>query len=212
MQRSSTWWKCSWSSSCSCSGFWSSKYSGKDGVTFIYNLLSFHQSFLTDKLSRLLPYQPVYSKEMSEKIKIEEEKLRSGNSFDIKCASGEYSISSQVFDTLIFDFPKFDSNIPEIIFKVMSWSEENLTNLYAQHPLFGCVNTSSCYPLDTMVKVRTNSTFLLKQPNSFEVDRSQLRKTKSAENMFRAPTIVIDQVLYCQAQLSPNWSFSFGWD
>ena len=49
----------------------------------------------TDKLSRLLPYQPVYSKEMTEKIELEEEKIRSVNSFDV-CPSREYSISSQV--------------------------------------------------------------------------------------------------------------------
>ena len=44
-----------------------------------------------------------------------------------------------------------------------------------------------------MDKARTNSTLLLKQFNSLEVDRTELRKTKSAENMFTAPTIVIDQ-------------------
>ena len=49
---------------------------------------------IPDKLSRLLPYQPVYSKEMAEKIEMEEEKQRSGNSFDI-CPS-EYNFSNKV--------------------------------------------------------------------------------------------------------------------
>ena len=35
-----------------------------------------------DKLSKILPYQPVYSKEMSEKIEEEADKLRSANSFE----------------------------------------------------------------------------------------------------------------------------------
>ena len=43
--------------------------------------------FFLEKLSRLLPYQPVYSKEMAEKIEMEEEKIR---------LSRECSISSQV--------------------------------------------------------------------------------------------------------------------
>ena len=42
---------------------------------------------------------------------------------------------------------------------------------------------------------RTNSTVLLKQPNSLEVDRAELRKTKSAEHMgLLAPTIIIGQL------------------
>jgi len=108
-----------------------------------------------DKLSRLLPYQPVYSKEMAEKIEMEEEKLRSGNSFDI-CPS-EYNVGGK-------------------------------------HPLLGCISQSSWYPLESLDRAKTNSTFLLKQPNSIEVDRSELRKTQSAENVFTAPTIVIDKI------------------
>ena len=43
---------------------------------------------------------------------------------------------------------------------------------------------------------RTNSSFLLKQPNSLEVDTSSLRKTRSEENMGkRAPRIVIGKTL-----------------
>ena len=39
---------------------------------------------------------------------------------------------------------------------------------------------------------RTNSTVLFKQPNSIEIDRAQLRKTRSAEFMeILTPTIVI---------------------
>ena len=39
---------------------------------------------------------------------------------------------------------------------------------------------------------RTNSTLLLKQPNSLEVDRAALRKTRSEENMGSvAPRIII---------------------
>ena len=39
---------------------------------------------------------------------------------------------------------------------------------------------------------RTNSTLLLKQPNSLEVDRAALRKTRSEENMGSvAPKIII---------------------
>lgn len=42
---------------------------------------------------------------------------------------------------------------------------------------------------------RTNSTFLLKQPNSLEVDCAALRKTRSEENMGQlAPRIVIGEV------------------
>ena len=42
---------------------------------------------------------------------------------------------------------------------------------------------------------RTNSTFLLKQPNSLEVDRGELRKTKSDEFMgFVAPKIIIGEL------------------
>ena len=37
-----------------------------------------------DKIRRNIPPQPVYSKEMSEKIEMEVEKLRSGNSIDYK--------------------------------------------------------------------------------------------------------------------------------
>lgn len=108
-----------------------------------------------DKLSRLLPYQPVYSKEMAEKIEMEEEKIRSGNSFDI-CPS-DYNIGTK-------------------------------------NPMFGCISPHSWYPVESLDRAKTNSTFLLKQPNSIEVDRSELRKTKSAENMFGAPTIVIDKI------------------
>ena len=43
---------------------------------------------------------------------------------------------------------------------------------------------------------RTNSTVLLKQPNSLEVDRAALRKTKSEENMgCVAPKIIIGKLL-----------------
>jgi hypothetical protein len=128
----------------------------------------------TDKLSRLLPYQPVYSKEMTEKIEMEEEILRSVNSFDI-CPVVEYNITAQVRWTCTAPLPTSYTCI--------------------QHPMFGCINPSSYFPLESLDKARTNSTFLLKQPNSIEVDSSQLRKTKSAENMFAAPTIVIDKVL-----------------
>ena len=42
---------------------------------------------------------------------------------------------------------------------------------------------------------RTNSTLLLKQPNSLEVDRATLRKTKSEENMgYVAPKIIIGKL------------------
>ena len=43
---------------------------------------------LSAKVSRLLPYQPVYSEEMAEKIELEEEKLRLGNSLEV-CSIGE---------------------------------------------------------------------------------------------------------------------------
>ena len=42
---------------------------------------------------------------------------------------------------------------------------------------------------------RTSSTLLLKQPNSLEVDRATLRKTKSEENMgYVAPKIIIGKL------------------
>ena len=53
---------------------------------------------------------------------------------------------------------------------------------------------------------KTSSTLLLKQPNSLDVDYDQLRKTKSAENIF-CPQIIIDQAsLYNQ-----SWSSKSMW-
>ena len=56
-----------WSSSSSCSGCWSSCCSSTDGVSW---LISTHWDTMScpGKIRSLLPYQPVYSKEMSEKI------------------------------------------------------------------------------------------------------------------------------------------------
>ena len=52
---------------------------------------------------------------------------------------------------------------------------------------------------------RTNSTLLLKQPNSLEVDRAALRKTKSEENMgCVAPKIIIGKPP--PPPPSPHWS------
>ena len=53
---------------------------------------------------------------------------------------------------------------------------------------------------------KTNSTLLLKQPNSLDVDTEDLRKTKSAENIF-CPRIIIDQV--CSQQFTKQVSTKY---
>ena len=114
---------------------------GKLGFTLHHGRVSF--SLSSEKISRHIPSLPIYSKEMSEKIEKEAEKLRSAQSVD-------YS----------------------------KWS--------AGGPL-------------ALLRGRTNSTFLLKQPNSLEVDTSSLRKTRSEENMRQvAPRIIIGKKLISQ--------------
>ena len=57
---------------------------------------------------------------------------------------------------------------------------------------FDCVEILWCGQTPLGRDKRTNSTLLLKQPNSLEVDRAALRKTKSEENMGSvAPKIII---------------------
>jgi len=111
-------------------------------LLWLYVIRIFLQKW--DKISRHIPSQPVYSKEMSEKIEMEEEKLRSANSIDNSF---------------------FSANTTALLGE--AWYNQG----------------------------RTNSTVLFKQPNSLEVDRAQLRKTRSAEYMgLVAPTIIIENV------------------
>ena len=59
------------------------------------NLLEIFIPFFLEKLSRLLPYQPVYSKEMAEKIEMEEEKIRLSRECSISSQVGTSNITSQ---------------------------------------------------------------------------------------------------------------------
>lgn len=66
---------------------------------------------------------------------------------------------------------------------------------YSKSSVLKC---STAGPL-ALLRGRTNSTFLLKQPNSLEVDTSSLRKTRSEENMRQvAPRIIIGKKLISQ--------------
>ena len=53
---------------------------------------------------------------------------------------------------------------------------------------------SACYPVGLNGKHRANSTLVLKQVNSLDMDRSELRRTRSADYMNTTPTIVIHKV------------------
>ena len=131
---------------------------------------------VADKISRHIPFHP-YSEEMEEKIEMEEEKLRSAASMD------------NSYTKMLFS-----SNVPLIgkawylqvrarTLPVTQWSYVYKLIIYL-HPY-----------LRELWQGRTNSTVLLKQPNSLEVDRAELRKTKSAEHMgLLAPTIIIGQL------------------
>ena len=116
-----------------------------------YNKYSSDLTWLcSEKISRHIPTLSVYSKEMSEKIELEAEKLRSANSVDYSKVDKLTNVVYMTYYVEIF------------------WSG----------------------PLSR--DKRTNSTLLLKQPNSLEVDRAALRKTRSEENMGSvAPKIII---------------------
>ena len=111
---------------------------------------------------------------MEEKIEMEEEKLRSAASMD------------NSYTKMLFS-----SNVPLIgkawYLQVRARTLPNMCQkiIYIYlHPY-----------LRELWQGRTNSTVLLKQPNSLEVDRAELRKTKSAEHMgLLAPTIIIGQL------------------
>ena len=119
-------------------------------LVYVSNFSSDLTWLCSEKISRHIPTLSVYSKEMSEKIELEAEKLRSANSVD---------------------YSKVDK----------------LTNVVY---MTDCVEIFWSGPLSR--DKRTNSTLLLKQPNSLEVDRAALRKTRSEENMGSvAPKIII---------------------
>ena len=111
---------------------------------------------------------------MEEKIEMEEEKLRSAASMD------------NSYTKMLFS-----SNVPLI---GKAWYLQVRTRTLVDM----CQKIIYIYLhpyLRELWQGRTNSTVLLKQPNSLEVDRAELRKTKSAEHMgLLAPTIIIGQL------------------